>query len=114
MILRRLMAIFTTMTIVAFSLLGTLLYSFVGRYAVNDKKQTLISLGNEISSTAEHIIHEDFENYAEFLNISFDLLARNMNCEIFMADKNGKVLLRTFLKYPDERISNIPNCLFLL
>ncbi len=111
MVLRKLMATFTIMTIIAFSVLGCLLYSLIGNYAVNEQKTVLSSVGKEIATTTENILKKDFDNYPELLNFSFEFLARNMNCEILMADRNGKVLSRTFLKYPDENIAYIPEIL---
>ncbi len=111
MILRRVMAMFTFMTFIAFSILGILLYSLVGNYAVSEKKDTLISAATELTKISEQIVNEDFEAYLELIDLSFGMLSRNMNCEILMADKNGKVLYRTFLKYPGDRIKNIPKVL---
>lgn len=111
MILRRVMAMFTSMTFIAFTILGGLLYSLVGNYAVSEKKDTLISAAEELTEISEHMAQEDFESYLQLLDLSFGMLSRNLNCEILMADKNGKVLFRTFLKYPEDKIENIPGVL---
>ena len=111
MILRKLMSVFMIAIIVTFSLVAFMLYSLVGDYAIKEKKENLTALGVEIVSTAEQMLQENIYKYPDVFDMSFKLLSRNVNCEIIMADRNGKVLVRTFLKYPDDKIEIMPEVL---
>lgn len=111
MILRRVMTMFTVMTLIAFSILGGLLYSLLGNYAVSEKRDTLISVAKEISASSEQMLKENFKSGSGMFDFGFHLLSRNTNCEIVLADNSGKIVFRTHYKYPNDRLTELPEAL---
>lgn len=111
MIFKRLMGFFTVIMLTVFIIVGTLMFSLTGRYVVTEKKETLYTIGGRISEVSAKMISEEYEEYSTLLKISFELLSSNSDCEVIMADTDGRVLLRTFNKFPNDTITEMPQAL---
>lgn len=111
MILRRVLAVFVSVIIITFTIIGAMLYYLLGTYAIEQKKETLFDAGDGIAKISENFIKQDFELYTDYLNNSISLMGKSMDCEIIVADRNGKVLTRTYNIYPEQEIESIPDVL---
>jgi len=111
MIFKRLMVLFSVIMVTVFIIIGTLLFSLTGSYVLSEKRETLYKIGSRVSDVSGKMLSEDYEEYSMLLNISFELLSSNSDCEVIMADKEGKVLLRTFNKFPNDSITEMPDLL---
>jgi len=108
MILRRVMEVFLSVAAIIFLVLGVLLYGLLGTYAITEKKEAMFAAGKSITELSEKAIQSAPELYADQLEISINLLCENINCEIIVTDRNGKILTRTFNKFSEHNFTEIP------
>lgn len=83
---------FLVITLVSYSLLGLMMYSFLGNYAVEEKQYNLLTAGKKLSDMTVSILKNNSEQLQDFYDITLDLMGRNLNCTILLSDTEGSVL----------------------
>lgn len=100
-----------SMVLIIFAVLTLAVYSFLGNYATREKEETMTSAGERIAEMTNMIASENFSNAAQYFQLSIDLIARNINCNIYLAEPDGKIIFYSTLKNNvmrkmPERIAN--------
>lgn len=84
-----------TMVLVIFAVLTLAVYSFLGNYTTREKEETMTSAGERIAEMTNMIGSENFSNASQYFQISVDLIARNINCNIYLADNEGRIIFHS-------------------
>ncbi|MBQ4109762.1 MAG: HAMP domain-containing protein [Clostridia bacterium] len=100
-----------SMVLIIFAVLTLAVYSFLGNYATREKEETMTSAGERIAEMTNMIASENFSNAAQYFQLSIDLIARNINCNIYLAEPDGRIVFYSALKNNvmrkmPERIAN--------
>ena len=82
---------FLVVTLISFSLLGLVLYSFLGNYAVEEKQYNLVMAGEKLSDMTVAILKYNSQQLQDFYDATLDIMSRNLEVTILMADTSGSI-----------------------
>lgn len=109
MIFKKMFISFISVLIISFSLMGIFLFTFLGNYVISEKEEVLVKAGERISKLTTELITTDYEDFETFFRLSSDIIAQNLNCDIFLSDYDGDVIFRTALKLKTMPVYSMPD-----
>ena len=82
---------YLVVTLISFSLLGLMLYSFLGNYAVEEKQYNLVLAGKKLSDMTASILKSNSEQLEDFYDATLDIMSKNLDVTILLADTSGSI-----------------------
>ncbi len=82
---------FLLVTLIAFTFLSVNLYFFLGSYAMEEKQDHLENAGKKIGDMTVAILKSNSEGLQDFYRATLDIMSRNLNATILLADASGNV-----------------------
>lgn len=82
---------YLVVTLISFSLLGLMLYSFLGNYAVDEKQDHLVLAGKKLSDMTASILKNSSDQLEAFYNATLDIMSKNLDVTILLADTGGNI-----------------------
>ena len=92
MIFKKVFTTFVSTILIVTIILGIIMFYFLGNYLVEQKKYALINTGERISSVTSQMINYNEKEFKSYFNILSEFTSKNMNSDVFLIDRNGKVI----------------------
>lgn len=119
MIFNKIFKGFIIILTLSFTVLGFFLYPLLSNYIVSEKEETLVNAGKRISEMSSSLALRDYKDYKDLFQLSIDTIGQNLNCDVYLSDVNGKIIIKTSyksmnsysdtMKIPDDILAEINN-----
>lgn len=108
MIFNKMFSRFIVMLLTSFAVLGIFLFTLLGNYVTNEKQSGMISAADRLSKFSSELAIRNNDEYYDIYETSIELIGNNLNCEIYLADVNGRVIAKTINKFTKFNIVSMP------